>query len=70
MPKPRTVTAPIALGLPRNAPLLSDFVETWLQLQRAAGVFEHLRRYWILGEGAERKEPRWSILHNVLGWGM
>lgn len=68
VPKPRTVTAPIAIGLPRNAPKLFDFVESWLLLQRESGVLEELQRYWIQGEGAGSKEPRWSIVRNVLGW--
>jgi len=68
VPKPRTITAPIALGLPRDAPLLYDFVETWLLLQREAGILERLQDYWILGEGAEPSEPRWSVIRNLLGW--
>jgi Na+/H+-dicarboxylate symporter/ABC-type amino acid transport substrate-binding protein len=68
VPKPRTITAPIALGLPRDAPLLADFVETWLTLQREAGVLDRLQAYWIHGEGAESTEPRWSVIRNVLGW--
>jgi ABC-type amino acid transport substrate-binding protein len=68
VPKPRTVTAPIALGLPRNATSLADFVETWLMLQREAGILERLQDYWILGEGAKRIEPRWSVIREVLGW--
>lgn len=68
VPKPRTVTAPIGLGLPRDAPQLADFVETWLMLQREAGILDVLQRYWILGEGAESTEPRWSVIRDVLGW--
>jgi ABC-type amino acid transport substrate-binding protein len=68
VPKPRTVTAPVALGLPRNAPKLYDFVETWLLLQEESGALTQLQRYWLQGEGAESKEPRWSIVRNVLGW--
>ena len=68
VPKPRTVTAPIALGLPRNAPKLSDFVESWLLLQHESGALKILQRYWIQGEGAKSKEPRWSIMRDVLGW--
>lgn len=68
VPKPRTVTAPIALGLPRDAPQLTDFVETWLLLQREAGILERLRSYWIYGEGAEPDRPRWSVIRDVLGW--
>ena len=68
VPKPRTLKAPIALGLARDAPLLFDFVETWLSLQQQSGVIERLQRYWIYGEGAEPSTPRWSIIRDVLGW--
>lgn len=68
VPKPRTVSVPIAYSLPRNAPQLAAFVETWLQLQKEAGVVDELFNYWILGEGAESSEPRWSIIWDVLGW--
>jgi hypothetical protein len=26
--------------------------------------------YWIMGIGAEETEPRWSVIRNVLGWGV
>jgi ABC-type amino acid transport substrate-binding protein len=68
VPKPRTVTAPMALGLPRNEPQLADHVETWLTLQREAGILDRLHSYWINGEGAESTEPRWSIIRNLPGW--
>jgi ABC-type amino acid transport substrate-binding protein len=68
VPKPRTVTAPMALGLPLNAPGLYTFVDTWLQLQLESGVIDQLHKYWILGEGSTPKEPRWSVIRNVLGW--
>jgi len=68
VPKPRTVTAPIAFGLPRDAPKLYDFIDAWLLLQHESGALQELQRYWIQGEGAESKEPRWSVIRNVLGW--
>jgi hypothetical protein len=58
----------MALALPRNEPLLADFVETWLTLQRESGILDRLQSYWINGEGAESTEPRWSIVRDVLGW--
>jgi len=68
VPKPRTVSVPVAYSLPRNAPQLIAYVETWLQLQKEAAVVDELFDYWILGEGAASSEPRWSIIRNVLGW--
>jgi hypothetical protein len=26
--------------------------------------------YWIMGVGAEEEKPRWSVVRNVLGWGL
>jgi hypothetical protein len=31
-------------------------------------AIQQLYAYWILGGGAEPKEPRWSVMRNVLGW--
>jgi hypothetical protein len=29
---------------------------------------EELFDHWILGQGAEDEQPRWSIIRDVLGW--
>lgn len=68
VPKPDTISVPGAIGMPLNAPRLAAYVDTWLQLQRDSGLIGKLRSYWILGEGANRKGPRWSVARNVLGW--
>jgi proton glutamate symport protein len=68
VPKPRTVKMPIAFAVPFAADKLADYVDTWLVLQRDSGVIEMLERYWIYGEGAGSKEPRWSVIRDVLGW--
>ena len=26
------------------------------------------RDHWILGKGAKKSQPRWSVIRNVLGW--
>ena len=68
VPKPYSISAPVAWSLPRSAPQLASYVETWLHLQQEAGIIDTLFDYWILGEGAGSDEPRWSIIRNVLGW--
>ena len=40
-----------------------------LVIQRANGQLKQARDYWVLGRGAEPRAPRWSVLHDVLGWG-
>jgi hypothetical protein len=37
-------------------------------LNQTNGTTDKLYRYWILGEESKGKEPRWSIIHNVLDW--
>jgi Na+/H+-dicarboxylate symporter len=68
VPKPRTVSAPVALALPRHADDLYAFVDTWLELQAQADILDELENYWIRGEGARATEPRWSVIRDVLGW--
>jgi hypothetical protein len=31
-------------------------------------LVEELFDHWILGRGAEEKQPRWSIIRDVMGW--
>ncbi len=68
VPKPHVVKGPIAIGLPKNAPQLYDYVNTWVELKRANGTTRILYDHWILGRGAESTKPRWSIIRDVLGW--
>ena len=47
---------------------LRDFMDTWLKLKRQDGTIGQLYDYWILGQDAEPKQPRWSVIRNVLKW--
>ncbi len=47
---------------------LKDFLSHWIHLQREDNTLEQLYDYWILGTGAETREPRWSVIRDVLGW--
>ena len=40
----------------------------WLAAKRATGEIDRAYEYWVMGKGAEKKEPRWSIARDVLGW--
>jgi ABC-type amino acid transport substrate-binding protein len=68
VPKPSHGAASLALALPLDAPQLKAYVDTWLQLKRQEGFIDELSEYWIQGQGAKRREPRWSIMRDVLGW--
>jgi ABC-type amino acid transport substrate-binding protein len=68
VPRPSRVAAPIGFALPRDARELITFVDTWISLKKKDGSFERLYDNWILGQGAEPRTPRWSVIRNVLGW--
>jgi ABC-type amino acid transport substrate-binding protein len=69
VPQPKPVAMPIGVAVRRGEHDLLGFVNDWLLIQRTSGDLEEARNYWVLGRGAQTKQPRWSILHDVLGWG-
>jgi Na+/H+-dicarboxylate symporter/ABC-type amino acid transport substrate-binding protein len=69
VPQPRPVAMPIGVAVRRGDHDLVGFINDWLVIQRASGELKAARDYWVLGHGALPHRPRWSILHDVLGWG-
>jgi hypothetical protein len=69
VPQPDPVKMPTAFGMARDAGELVDVVNEWVLFADNAGIIQRSYDYWILGQGAQHKEPRWSIMRNVLGWG-
>jgi ABC-type amino acid transport substrate-binding protein len=63
------VKIPSAFGLARDADDLADAVNEWVVFATNEGLIQRAYDYWILGQGAEDRGPRWSILRDVLGWG-
>jgi hypothetical protein len=46
-----------------------EYVNSWVEEQKANGLVEDKLDYWIHGEGAKAERgPRWSIGRDVLGW--
>jgi hypothetical protein len=68
VPQPDPVRLPYAFGLAPSAERMADAVNEWIVFAQSEGAIQRAYDYWILGRGAERKTPRWSILRNVLGW--
>ena len=68
VPLPDPLVVPMAYALPHDAPKLVTFVNTWLRLKMKDGTMKAIFDHWILGKATERKEPRWSVMRNVLGW--
>jgi ABC-type amino acid transport substrate-binding protein len=45
-----------------------EYVNQWLTTKRADGTIARLESYWVRGEGLQVREPRWSVIRDVLGW--
>jgi ABC-type amino acid transport substrate-binding protein len=68
VPEQTLQSLPLAYMLPRNEPELLRFVNDWIQLKRRDRTIGGLYDHWILGRGAARRGPRWSVARDVLGW--
>ncbi len=68
VPKPRPSKVPLAYVIAGRDAELAALVNTWIDLKRKDGTIDELFGYWILGQLAEAKPPRWSIVHDVLHW--
>lgn len=47
---------------------MMQFVSNWIALKRGDGTIDLLYDYWMLGGASQTREPRWSIVRDVLGW--
>ena len=58
----------MAYQLPRGDRELVDFINIWLELKKRDGTIAALYDYWVLGKNAVPRQPRWSVIRNVLHW--
>ena len=68
LPKPSVTKFPLSYAVAKGEKDFALFLSHWLAAKKANAVIYHAKQYWIYGKGAESKEPRWSIMHNVLDW--
>jgi ABC-type amino acid transport substrate-binding protein len=66
VPQPDVLAVPLAYSMARGDRELVDFVNTWIDLKKRDRTIAALYDYWILGLNAAKKEPRWSVIRNVL----
>ncbi len=67
-PLSRPVKIPLAYAYGGPDRRFEKFLEDWIQLKRKDNTLDELYDYWILGQGAQSREPRWSVIRDVLGW--
>lgn len=68
VPIPDPIKIPLAYPMPLKERALADYVNAWIELKKRDSTLDAIFKYWILGKGAEQKEPRWSVIRNVLHW--
>jgi ABC-type amino acid transport substrate-binding protein len=68
VPEPGVVKIPLAYPVAKRDQGWAPFVNTWIELKRKDGTIEALYGHWILGRQAVKRQPRWSVIRNVLHW--
>jgi ABC-type amino acid transport substrate-binding protein len=68
VPEPDIVKIPLASAIARRDQNWGQFINTWIELKRRDGTIDALYGHWILGKQAGKRQPRWSIMRNVLHW--
>ena len=68
VPGPDPIRVPLAYPIGKRDQSLAAFVNTWIALKRKDGTLDATYKYWILGQETARRQPRWSIVRNVLHW--
>lgn len=57
---------PIGYAVHKDNLKLQAMLNSWLDIQKSTGTITKLYDYWVQGQGAKKKLPRWSILENVI----
>ena len=68
VPQPPIQQLPLAFSLPLGETEWQTTVNAWVELKRSDDTVRSLYDYWILGQGAETQQPRWSVIRDLLGW--
>ena len=68
VPGPDPIRVPLAYPIGRRDQPFATFVNTWIALKRKDGTLDAAYKHWILGQDAAPRQPRWSIVRNVLRW--
>ncbi len=68
VPKSTRLTVPLGFAVAWGQHDFAAMLGRWLSAKKSTGELQAAYDYWILGEGAVEKPPRWSIGKDVLGW--
>jgi len=68
VPPTPPVFVPTGYAVARGDTDLLLYLNTWLLSAKLDGTIDSLYRYWMLGQVEATQPPRWSVVHDVLGW--
>ena len=68
VPGPEPFRVPLAYPIGKRDERFASFVNTWIALKRKDGTIDAAYKHWILGQDAAPRQPRWSIIRDVLHW--
>jgi len=68
IPGPEPIRIPLAYAMRKGDVEFVSFINTWVELKKLDGTVTESFERWILGRAAESREPRWSIVRDVLHW--
>ena len=60
--------APFVLVLPHGDDAFKVFINDWLTLATSLRITDSAYRHWILGHDDAMRQPRWSVIRDVLHW--
>ncbi len=68
VPMPQPIKVPLAYPVAAHDEALATLVSTWIGLKQKDGTIDQLFAHWILGRDTVVRQPRWSIIRDVLHW--
>jgi Na+/H+-dicarboxylate symporter len=68
IPKPNIETFPLGYAVAKGNQDLLAFLNNWIQIKKNNPQMKAAYNFWILGQEAVPKKPRWSVIQNVLKW--
>ena len=68
IPKPNIETFPLGYAVAKGNQDLLAFLNNWIQIKKNNPQMKAAYNFWILGQDAVPKQPRWSVIQNVLKW--
>ncbi len=68
VPIPDVFKIPVAYSVAGRDRELADFLSQWITIKKESRHYQMLYDHWILGLSAVPKEPRWSVIRDVLKW--